>query len=123
MTPEQRERVLEKLPLRRQEALRKRFEQFDRRPAAERARLLHLWKQMESLPEEKRELLTRQMRAFNTLPQDRKAALRRAFNNLNKLTPAEREKRLGNPAFKSRFTAAELQMLSDLSENYPLVER
>src|SRR5262245_38230032 len=44
MPPEQRERVLEKLPAARQNALRKRFEQFDKRPPEERARLLEMWK-------------------------------------------------------------------------------
>ena len=50
MPPEQRERVLEKLPLAQQDKLRKRFEQFDKRPPEERARLINQWKRMESLP-------------------------------------------------------------------------
>src|SRR5215475_10243540 len=48
MPPEQRERVLEKLPLSQQANLRKRFEQFDKRPPEERARLLKMWKHLES---------------------------------------------------------------------------
>ena len=123
MPPEQRERVLEKLPPSRQDALRKRFEQFDKRPPEERARLLQMWKKLESLSPEKRELLTRQMQAFNALPDDRRVELRRALNNLSKLSPDERDKRLESESFKNRFSATELQMLSDLAENYPLQEK
>jgi Protein of unknown function (DUF3106) len=120
MSPEQRERVLEKLPPARQAALRQRFEQFDKRPPEERARLLQMWKKLESLSPEKRELLTHQMQAFNALPDDRRVELRRALNDLSKLSPEEREQRLESEDFKSRFSATELQMLSDLAENYPL---
>jgi hypothetical protein len=120
MSPEQRERILEKLPMARQTALRKRFAQFDQRPPEERARLLQMWKKMESLSPEKREILTRQMQAFNALPDDRRVVMRRALNNLSKMSPEDREKRLGDEQFRNRFSAAELQMLSDLAENYPL---
>jgi len=120
MTPEQRERVLEKLPPGKQAELRKRFEQFDKRPPEERQRLLRQWKYMESLSPEKRELLARQMQAFNALPDDRRVVLRRALNQLSRLTPEEREARLAAEPFKSRFSATELQMLSDLSNNFPV---
>jgi hypothetical protein len=118
MTPEQRDRVLEKLPAAQQERLRKRFEQFDKRSPEERARLLNQWKRMESLPPEKRQELAAQLSAFNALPDDRRAALRPALVQLSRLSPEEREARLNNERFKSRFSPAELQMLSVLSENY-----
>jgi hypothetical protein len=120
MSPEQRERVLEKLPPSKQTELRKRFEQFDKRPPEERERLLRQWKYLESLSPEKRDLLGRQMQAFNALPDERRVVLRRALNQLSRLTPEEREARLASEPFKSRFSTTELQMLSDLSDNFPV---
>jgi hypothetical protein len=123
MSPEQRERVLEKLPPSQQDKLRKRFEQFDARPPEEKARLLGMWKKLESMPPEKRELLTRQMQAFNALPDDRRVVLRRALNQLGRLSPEDREARLASESFRGGFSAPELQMLTDLAQNYPFPDR
>jgi Protein of unknown function (DUF3106) len=120
MPPEQRERVLEKLPAARQNALRKRFEQFDKRPPEERARLLEMWKHLETLSPEKRETLTRQMQAFNALPEERRKVLGPALNQLRRLSPEDRESRLNDEAFRARFSPEELKMMSDIAENYPI---
>ena len=64
MPPEQRERVLEKLPPAQQDRLRKRFEQFDKRSPEERARLIDQWKRMENLAPEKRQELATQLSAL-----------------------------------------------------------
>jgi hypothetical protein len=123
MTPDQRDRALEKLPRKQQENLRRRFEQFDKLPPEERARRIEMWKRFESLPPEKREILSRQMQAFKALPEDRLAVMRPALNRLSRLSPEERQARLNSEAFKNRFSPAELQMLSDLTENSPLPGR
>jgi hypothetical protein len=119
MPPEQRERVLEKLPAGEQQRLRRRFEQFDQRPPEERARLLNQWRQVAALTPEKREILDRQMKAFNTLPEDRAIAVRRALNQLSRLSPEEREARLASERFKSQFSETEQQMISYIAANYP----
>ena len=120
MSPEQRDRVLEKLPPGQQANLRKRFERFDQLPAAEKARRLEQWKRFDALPPEKRELLTRQMQAFSALPGDRRVALGRALGPLSRMTPEERQQRLNSKGFRNRFSESERQMLSDLAENYPM---
>lgn len=119
MPPEQRERMLEKLPTAQQDKLRERFAKFDQRPPEERARLINQWKRMESLSPEKRQELAAQLLTFNALPDDRRAVLVPALRQLARLSPEEREARLNNEKFKSRFSPAELQMLSVISENYP----
>lgn len=120
MPPEQRDRVLEKLPSGQQEALRRRFEQFDKRPPEERARLLKMWKHLESLSPERREVVTRQMQNFNALPDERRIEMRRALNQLGRMAPEERDKQLADDSFRRRFTAGELQILSDLAPDFPL---
>jgi hypothetical protein len=123
MPPEQRDRVLEKLPQAQQDRLRQRFEQFDKRPPEERARLLEAWKRVESLEPEKRELLTNQLRAFNALPDERRKVIGPALNQLRRMTPEQRANRLKNENFRARFSEDELRMMSDIAENYPIAAR
>jgi len=123
MPPEKREQALEKLPPKQQANLRERLDRFDKLPAAERARLNQMWNTFNSLPPEKQAIVTRQMQAFNNLPEDRREVLKPVLQRL-RLMPEERRNRLLNSdEFKNRFSTAELQMLTDISENYPLPGR
>lgn len=119
MPPEQRERLLEKFPPKQQDNLRNRLAQFDSLPPEEKARRLEMLRRFESLSPEKRDVLARQMQAFNALPDEQRIPMRRALNQLSRMDPEQRLLRLGSPAFRGRFSPAQLQMLSDLA-GYPL---
>ena len=123
MPPEQRERVLEKLPAGQQANLRERLERFDKLPPAERARLNQMWSTFNNLPAEKQATVSRQMLAFNTLPDDRREALGPVLQRLRRMPENERHALLGSDEFKSGFSASEWQMLSDISQNFPLSDR
>ncbi len=119
MSPEQRERVLEKLPPAQQANIRQRLENFDKLPPAEKNRQLQMLNAYNSLPAEKQELLNRQLRAFNSVPDDRRKVLLKEMAQLRQLPDSERQARLNSEDSKSKFSPSELQMLSDISENYP----
>jgi hypothetical protein len=119
MTPEQRERALQKLPPERQARIREQLQRFDSLPKAEQERRLQLGATFANLPPETQNLVRRQIRAFNQLPEDRRRIVGAAFQRLRRLPPAERQARMARPAFQNRFTPEEQQMLSDLSENLP----
>ena len=123
MPPEKREQVLEKLPPQQQANLRQRLERFDKLPAAERARLNQMWSTFNSLPPEKQAIVTRQMQAFNNLPEARREDLKPVLQRLRRMPEDRRNALLNGPAFKDRFSAAELEMLTDISQNYPLPGR
>jgi hypothetical protein len=123
MPPEKREQVLEKLPAKQQANLRERLDRFDKLPAAERARLNQMWSTFNSLPPEKQAIVTRQMQAFNNLPDDRREVLKPVLQRLRLMPEEQRSALLNSEAFKNRFPAAEVQMLTDISENYPLPGR
>jgi hypothetical protein len=123
MPPEKREQVLEKLPPQQQANLRERLDRFDKLPAAERARLNQMWSTFNSLPPEKQAIVTRQMQAFNNLPEARREDLRPVLQRLRVMPEDKRNALLNSEAFKSRFSPSELQMLSDISQNYPLPGR
>jgi len=123
MTPEQRERMIERLPPARQAIVRQRLQQFlqrfDSLPKAEQERRLRLGDIFASLPPERQNLVRRQIRAFNQLPDDRRRLVGAAFQRLRRLTEEERQAVLDSPAFRRRYSPAEQQIIADLSENLP----
>jgi Protein of unknown function (DUF3106) len=123
MPPERREQVLERLPPQQQANLRQRLDRFDKLPAAERARLNQMWSRFNSLPPETQAIVTRQMRAFNGLPEARREALKPVLQRLRRMPEDRRNALLNSEAFKNRFSASEVQMLTDIAQNYPLPGR
>lgn len=119
MTPEERERALEKLPVQQQDRIRVQLQRFDSLPKAEQERQLRLGENFASLPPDKQDLVRRQIQAFNQLPDDRRRLVGAAFKRLRRMPDSERQARMGTEQFRNRFTPAEQQMLADLSENLP----
>lgn len=120
MSPEQRERAIEKLPPKQQENIRKTLANFDNKPQAEKDRELQRLNGLWSLPPDKQALVAQQIKAFDALPADRLPVVKLAYKNLSALTPEQRAERLARPQFRSRFTPEELQILSVLPEYYPM---
>jgi Protein of unknown function (DUF3106) len=123
MPPEKRDQILERLPPQQQANLRQRLDRFDKLPAAERDRLNRMWSTFNSLPPEKQAVVTRQMLAFNSLPEARRTDLKPVLQRLRLMPEDKRSALLNSEAFKNRFSEAELQMLADISQNYPLPGR
>jgi Protein of unknown function (DUF3106) len=123
MPPEKREQVLERLPSQQQANLRQRLDRFDKLPAAERARLNQMWSTFNSLSPEKQAIVTRQMQAFNSLPDARREDLKPVLQRLRIMPEERRNALLNSEAFKNRYSASELEMLSEISQNYPLPGR
>ncbi|GEM_PF-2141539 len=119
MTPEQRERAIEKLPLERQAQIRENLRRFDRLPKAEQERRLRVVEMFAQLPPEKQDLVRRQIQAFNHLPDDRRRLVSAAFQRLRRMPESERQTRLESQAFRNRFTPEEQQIIADLAENLP----
>lgn len=119
MTPEQRERALEKLPAQQQANIRKRLENFDRLPPAQKERQLQRLNELWSLPPDKHELVAQQIKAFDALPEDRRVLVRQAYQRLSRLSADDRTALLAKPAFRGRFTPAELEILTVLPQYYP----
>ncbi|PWU04493.1 MAG: hypothetical protein C5B51_16720 [Terriglobia bacterium] len=119
MTPEQRERALEKLPPQRQAQIRQRLDQFDRLPKQQQERRLEQLRQLSSLPPETQTQVRQQMRAFNQLPVVRRRAVAIELQRLRRMPESERQARIGSEDFQNTFSPSEQQILSDISENMP----
>ena len=123
MTPEQRERLLSKMPLQQQERIRERLETLDRLPPAEKERRLQQLEMLSRLPPAEQNALRRHIQAFNNLPEDRRRVLRREIVQLHGMSGEERRARLAGEEFHNSYSPEEREMLSDLSQNYPFVPR
>jgi hypothetical protein len=121
MPPEARDRALEKLPPAAQVRLRKRLEEFDSLPPPERERRLRDLRRLAQLTPEVQQQVRLDRQAFNNLPDDRKRRVRQEYRRLSFMSDSDRRARLASEEFKSAFSPSEQQILSNLSENFPLI--
>jgi hypothetical protein len=119
MTPEQRDRALEKLPPQQQAQVRQQLQRLDNLPQAEKDRIARQARGLDSLPPPQRRLVTQQLNAFNKLPDDRILPVRRALVTLMRMPEEQREARLNSDAFTHNFSPEEQGILRDLSRNLP----
>ena len=121
MPPETRDRALEKLPPAMQQRLRQRFQEFDSLPPAERERRLRDLRRLSQLPPDVQQQVRLDRQAFNNLPDERKRLVRQEYRRLSLMPDTDRRARLASDEFKSAFSPSEQQILSNLSENFPLI--
>jgi Protein of unknown function (DUF3106) len=115
MPPDQRDRVIEKLPPQQQERLRARLEQFDSLPPAQKAWRLELVNRYFALPPERQQAYQQQLQAFNKLEPRRRRMVGDELKALWALPESDRQARLSDEAYKSRFSPDELQILNTIS--------
>jgi hypothetical protein len=118
-TPEQRERVLEKLPANRQVQMRRELAWFDGLPKDQQDQVIRRSERWTALTPEKQQAVQRQMQALNRLPQERTRAVRQALLRLQNLPDDERAEILSRERFRSQFSAEELQIITDLAAVMP----
>jgi predicted Fe-S protein YdhL (DUF1289 family) len=123
MSPEQRERALQKLPPERQQQIRRRLERFNSLPKEEQDRLRSRYERFSSLPPDRQQTVRRQIRNWSQLPDERRPVVSREFDQLRRLTPEERQARIQSDEFRARFSPHEQRILSDLSDNLALPPR
>jgi hypothetical protein len=115
-TPEERERVIEKFPQARQDAIRRNLAWFDGLPKPQQEIVLRRMEKLASFPPEKFRAFQQQMQALNSLPPGRKRAISLQMRALQTMTDQERANVLSSEQFKSRFSPEEQKMIADLSE-------
>jgi flagellar motor switch protein FliG len=119
MAPEERRRVLESLPPERRTELERGLERYQRLSPEERAALSERFRQFQELSPGERERMRRAFRRMNALGETDRRRLRRELAALRAMSPAERQERLESDEFKSRFSAAEREIIEDLAQALP----
>lgn len=111
MSPEARKKALESLPQRQREQIAAKLERWDRMEPARREALLERYRRFQQLPPEKQEQIRDVGRQLQELSSDRRALVRGAMNRMRQLPEEERLQKMGRPAFRERFTPAELEII------------
>ena len=114
-SPEERERALEKLPPAMQEQFRAQFKRFDSLTPQQQQLQLQWVERYSALPADQQLTFRTQLQNLSKLPPERRQPIATALRRLEGMPDEQRRKVLDSEEFKSRFSAEELKMISDLS--------
>ncbi len=115
MSPDQREKALQKLPPERQEKIRQQLQRYDQLSPGQKEQLQRLW----ALSPDRRQQVRKSIQDFSDLPQDRKRAVNAQFQQLESMAAKERKSYFNSPDFKSRFNSEEQKMIKNMAELLP----
>jgi hypothetical protein len=119
MTPDQREKFLQKLPADR----RKQFEQnqrnLNRLDENQKARLQNQYENFQQLPPERQQAARRAFRQMNQMPTERRQAIRGEAARLNRMSETDRQAHLSSDEFKGKYSPEERKMIQDLGSLIP----
>jgi len=116
MSPDERRRLMEDLPRDRKKAIEEGLDRYDQMSPEERRKLGQQYEMFQQLPQERREQIRRLYRRFNDLEEERRPMVREEFQSLQTMTPEDRGSRINSDEFRNKYTAAEQQLLADLSK-------
>jgi hypothetical protein len=116
MKPEERERVIEKLPPARQEQLRRNLAYFDSLPKQQQQILIQRAERLASMPPEREREVRQSFQAFQKLEPDRKKMIQGALVRMQNLTDEQRTQLTNSDAFKNRFSPEEQKIIQDLAD-------
>jgi hypothetical protein len=115
MSPQQRERALDRLPPERRHRIERGLEQYRSMNPEDRERL----RKFQSMPEEQRDAVRQNFRRMRDLPPGRRAMVRREMQILRGLPESEREERMQSEGFLRRFDASEQNLIRDTAAILP----
>lgn len=118
-TPEERERLLNRLPDERRKAVEQRVEKYNKLSERQKEKLNQQFQDFDSLSPEKKRAARLVYRDFNQLEPERKRAIRSELVRLRDLTPEERRTRLDGDELKDKLNADERRILEDMASVFP----
>jgi hypothetical protein len=119
MTPEQRDRALEKLPPQQQERMRAQLKWFDGLAPEQQQVVLNRVERLAALPPEKRREWLTAMQDFQRLEPERRPQIQLVLRRLQNATEEQRKAFFDSPRFHSDYTAEEQKIILDLSQIMP----
>ena len=119
MPPEQRERMLEKLPADRRQRVEQQLEQYHNMTPEQRARLQQRYERFSELPPERQEAMRTGFHKFQALPADRQDAVREEIRYLRTMSESDRKARMNGDEFRSKYDKGEQQIIGDMTAALP----
>ncbi|MSV30317.1 MAG: DUF3106 domain-containing protein [Bryobacterales bacterium] len=114
MSPEDRERALQRLPPERRKRLQTQIERYNNMPDEERGRLRRHYDQFQRMPPEKQARARELFKELSELSPERRRTLRRETEALRALSESGRNARFESESFKTRFSEPEQKLIRRL---------
>lgn len=119
MSPEDRERLLAKLPPPRRRSVESNLRRFQQMPPARRAALAERLRQFEQMTPERQSHLRELLRTVGQMPPERRRELQGEFARIKRMSDEDRLDYTSSAAFQEKFNESERDLLLDLVETAP----
>ena len=114
MTPEERRKVLERLPPERRQKIEEQLNRYQSLSPDEREQLRFRTELFNRMPLDNQDIARRVFRQFSQLPPDRQSLLREEFQSLRAMPPEGRRARVQSDEFREQYTDREQMFLRQL---------
>jgi hypothetical protein len=119
MSPEERQKALDRLPPPQRQKLQDRLQQFGQLPADQQRTLKGMYSRLNELPANRQEVVRQSMNKFLQEKPDRQQAMRDELKGLGGLSVQDRQARVESPDFRGKFNKKEQEIVRDMSELLP----
>jgi len=119
MTPEERQRALERLPPQQRKKLEERLRKFNQLPPEQQQTLKNMYSRLNQLPLESQTKVREAINKFSREAPARQQAMRDELRGLAALPEPDRESRFSSRDFKSKFSGKEQQIMKHMSDLLP----
>jgi hypothetical protein len=112
---DERERALEKLPMKMQQQFRNQLARFDAMPKPQQEVAIRRAERFAAMSPEEKATVMRQMATLAKLKEERRREIGLAIRRMQPLSEEDRQKLTASDEFKARFSAEERQIVADLT--------
>src|SRR5450755_1512223 len=107
MSPEERQKALDRLPPKQRQQVEERLKNFKELPPGQQQTLKNMYNRLNQLPPARQEVVRGALNQFAQQPADRQQAMRQELRGMAGLPEDERQTRLASPEFRSKFNGHE----------------
>jgi len=119
MSPEERQKALQRLPPPQRKQLEERLKKFNQLPAEQQQTLKNMYSRLNQLPPERQEVVRKSINKFSQEPADRQQSMREELRSMSAMPDEERQARLASPEFRSKFNGKEQEIVRDMADLLP----
>jgi hypothetical protein len=119
MPPEERRKLLDRLPPWRRQRLEERLERFSKLSPEERQRITERYEAFRRMSPRQQDEVRDLFRRLSNVPEMRRLELRWQARRLSMMPPERRHMRMTSPWFARRYTPAERELISDMMRVLP----
>lgn len=119
MSPEQRQKALDRLPPEQRQKLQDRLDQFNQLPPERQRALKNLYNRLHELPPQRQDAVRKSINKFSQQPPERQQAIREELRSMAGMSREERQAHVSSPEFSKKFDKKEQEIVRDMTEVLP----